>query len=84
MKINNPTWTHRQLVCCLYWQSRARKELLLHIKEFYKQYGTQYKVTTCPEAMGVNITDTMKNVGIILEWPPENVTYQIALAGILK
>lgn len=37
-----------------------------------------------PEAMGVNITETMKNAGIILEWPPETVTYQIALAGIKK
>jgi predicted metal-binding protein len=54
------------------------------IRDFYREYGSRYKVTTCPEAMGVNITETMKDAGIILEWPPENVTYQIALAGILK
>jgi len=37
-----------------------------------------------PEAMGVNVTETMKRVGIELEWPPVNVAYQIALAGIFK
>lgn len=37
-----------------------------------------------PEAMGVNVTETMKNVSIFLEWPPETVTYQVALAGIRK
>ena len=36
----------------------------------------------CPEGAGVNITETMKNAGIILEWPPVNYTYQVALAGI--
>jgi predicted metal-binding protein len=82
MKKNNPTWTKRQVECCLYWQPKARNQLLVHMREFYREYGSQYKITTCPEAMGVNITDTMKNAGIILEWPPENITYQIALAGI--
>jgi predicted metal-binding protein len=36
-----------------------------------------------PEAMGVNLTATMKNAGIELEWPPVEKAYQIALAGIL-
>jgi hypothetical protein len=30
----------------------------------------------------VNITETMESVGIVLEWPPENLTYQVALAGM--
>jgi hypothetical protein len=33
--------------------------------------------------MGVNVTATMDNAGIMLEWPPKNVAYQIALAGKL-
>ena len=36
-----------------------------------------------PEAMGVDITKTMAGVGVILEWPPVNVAYQVALAGRL-
>ena len=35
-----------------------------------------------PEAMGVSLTLTMKTIGIELEWPPENVTYQIAIAAL--
>ena len=38
-------------------------------------------VIKCPEAQGVNLTETMKNAGIELEWPPENVAYQIVLVG---
>lgn len=32
--------------------------------------------------LGVNVTETMKNAGVILEWPPANIAYQIALAGV--
>lgn len=35
-----------------------------------------------PEAMGVDVTKTMASVGIYLEWPPDKVTYQVALAGV--
>jgi hypothetical protein len=41
-------------------------------------------VVNNPEAQGVNLTETMKNVGIILEWPPEKLAYQIVLSGIKK
>lgn len=36
-----------------------------------------------PEAMGVEITKTMAGAEVTLEWPPVNVAYQVALAGIL-
>jgi len=41
-------------------------------------------VIYCPEAMGVNVTATMASVRVILEWPPVNVTYQVALVGYPK
>jgi predicted metal-binding protein len=81
MRKLHPEWSNRQVECCLYWQPSARKELLKHIKHF-KEEHREYTIEPCPEAMGVNITETMKKAGIILEWPPETVTYQIALAGI--
>lgn len=34
-----------------------------------------------PEACGVDVTATMKLIGIDLEWPPVNVAYQVALVG---
>jgi hypothetical protein len=30
----------------------------------------------------MRILETMKDAGVILEWPPETVALQIALAGI--
>lgn len=83
MKQKHPEWSERQLKCVLYWQGSARKNLKNHIVDFLRE-NKNYKVETCPEAMGVNITETMKKVGIELEWPPVNIAYQIALGGIKK
>ena len=84
MKAAHPDWSERQLACCLYWQGTARKQLKGIIKKFLEQKGSDLMVTTCPEAQGVNLTATMKSIGVELEWPPREVTYQIALAGHLK
>lgn len=80
MNLKHPNWTERQLRCCLYWQPKARKQLREKIYEFLKIYKG-YKIVNCPEAQGVNLTETMYDVGIILEWMPENIAYQIVLAG---
>jgi len=82
LKQKHPNWTDRQLKCCLYWQNTARKNLKKEIQRF-KTLFPKHSVTTCPEAMGVNVTDLMKdNAGIKLEWPVETVAYQVAIAGI--
>lgn len=81
MKILHPGWSERQLTCCLYWQGTARKKLKEEINMFIKHHPS-FGVTTCPEAMGINVTATMNAIGQKLEWPPETVTYQVALAGI--
>jgi predicted metal-binding protein len=83
MRKLHPKWSDRQLKCCLYWQSKARKELKVKIIEFLREFPKYYVVNN-PEAQGVNLTETMKNVGIILEWPPEKLAYQIVLSGIKK
>lgn len=83
MKEKHPEWSERQLKCCLYWQPGARKKLKQNIVDFLKIFN-EYSVTACPEAMGVDITSTMKSAGITLEWPPEKYTYQIAMAGKKK
>ena len=83
MKEKHPNWSERQIYCCLYWQKTARKQLLAGIKEFLKEHKG-YTVTTCPEAMGVEVTKTLEAVGIELEWEPKNIACQVALAGIKK
>lgn len=85
MAKKNPHWSDRQLRCCLYWQGTARKQLsekikyVLSLKQFYEYYST-----TCPEAMGINVTETMSLIGIVLEWPPQNVVRQVALIAKLS
>ncbi len=81
MRTKHPSWSKKQLECCLYWQGKARKQLSEKIKIFLELHPN-YKVIKCPEATGVDITSTMKSINVILEWPPINYTYQIALAGI--
>lgn len=90
MRFSHPTWSERQLVCCLYWQSTARKQLKTEIDTYFKNlyyldgsiYDSCIKIIQCPEASGVNVTATMHNVGIELEWPPRIKAYQIVLAGV--
>lgn len=83
LKEKHPLWSERQLKCCLYWQPGARKKLTEEITSFLKEFP-DYHVTRCPEAMGVNVTYTMRKLGIELEWPPEINAYQIAMGGIEK
>jgi len=66
MRLKFPTWSERQLRCVLYWQSRARVALREQIKSFLRDFG-RLKIITCPEAQGVNLTETMKNANIVLE-----------------
>lgn len=88
MRTKHLNWTQRQLECCLYWQGTARKQLREEIKNNMPEDGlfgdSKLGVTDCPEAMGVNVTETMKNVGVILEWPPKVIVRKIAFIGTLK
>jgi hypothetical protein len=80
MRQSNPTWTERQLECCLYWQPRARKQLSGAIKAFLWEHP-DYRADACPEAGGVNVTETLRRAGIDLEWPPKKIVRQVALAA---
>jgi predicted metal-binding protein len=85
MRLKHPGWSQRQLVCCLYWQAGARRDLQGKIMEAFlelKRKGLlNYKAVSCPEAMGVNVTETLQAVGIELEWPPVRIARQVALLG---
>lgn len=84
MREKHPDWSQRQLECCLYWQGTARRGLEVEIERFKTDIFQSYVITQCPEGMGVLVTNTMRKIGVHLEWPPKNFTYQIAFAGILK
>ena len=82
METKHPEWSERQCECCLYWQGTARKQLKDQIKLFGQEFS-RFVLHMTPEALGVNVTATMEQVGIILEWPPKEYTYQVALASLI-
>ncbi len=82
MRKRHPEWSDRQCRCCLYWQGTARKRLEETIGTFRRSHRGRKLITVrCPEACGVNVTETMASVGIQLEWPPKNIVRQVSLLG---
>lgn len=86
MKKKHPNWSQRQIECCLYWQGTANKKLREAVADikYYLEGCGNWGVTFCPEAMGINVTATMKNIGIELEWPPKNIVRKVAFFGVRK
>jgi predicted metal-binding protein len=77
------TWTNKQAMCPLYWQGSVRKELKLQTNNFLKTHP-QYTANYTPEAMGLSVTETLKEVGIILEWPAVNIVRKVVVVGVKK
>lgn len=86
MRKKHPEWSQRQLECCLYWQGTANKGLREAVSdiEYYLEGTGNWRTTYCPEAMGMNVTATMKNLGVDLEWPPQEVVRKVAIIGVRK
>lgn len=83
MKQKHPEWTERQIYNCLYWQPRARKIHRQEEERALRSYAIQ-KIERCPEALGLNVTEMMKTLGIELEWPPRVTTRIISIGGVIK
>lgn len=76
----------RVVECCRYWQGAADKLLKHYVANFCTprllfSQAKRLDVLYRPEAYGVNVTETMKNIGVILEWPPVNIVRKIAFIG---
>lgn len=87
MQAKHPKWTRRQLDCCLYWQGGVNKRLQREVQYNSTRYSlfnnaTQLISTFAPEAMGVNVTATMQNAGVVLEWPPDHTVIKVAFVGV--
>jgi len=84
MRAKHPDWTERQVYNLYFWQTQARKILFSNAYKFLRQLkkkNKRYYIEYCPEAAGVNLTATMKNIGIRLQWPPRDYSYLIVLIG---
>lgn len=84
MRTDHPGYSMRQLECCLYWQNTARKQLREQVNLFLLEHcDFGFMADNCPEAGGVNVTETLRRVGVELEWPPRMIVRQVAIAGRL-
>jgi len=85
MWLTHPKWSKRQAECCRYWQGGVRKrlraELLFHQIALEETGLVDIEV---PEAMGVNVTETMRGIGVDLEWPVEKIDRHVGLIGYRK
>lgn len=79
MRAKHPEWTEAQCECVLYWQPRARSVHKADVRAFLRAH-LGYHGVACPEAMGVNVTQTLSNAGVVLEWPPRRIARQVTLA----
>jgi len=89
MQTLHPLWSKRQLECCLYWQGSVRKFLRQHCDAWMEEHRKDHTrlnlvMTECPEAMGMDVTATMLNVGVKLEWPPKNIVRKIYFVGVKR
>lgn len=76
-------WTERQLGCCLYWQGSVRKKLKELAQDFViKNPKTIY--STCPEAMGIHVINTLSNLGVPISKDIKDIVYKVALIGYEK
>lgn len=87
MAEKHPDWSPRQQACVLYWQGTARKKLREEISIFLVKHpfpeapGVAWRVEETPEALGVDVTGTMRAVDVVLPWPPREFAYHVALVG---
>lgn len=83
MKRKHLNWSLRQLKCLLYWQSRARKIQSQEVYKTMREYGL-HKIVFNPEKHGVQVFDTMRELGIALEKNPMWTVWLVSLAGFHK
>ncbi len=81
MRIKHPDWTDRQCQNLLYWQGKVRSTLR---RKAYPDYPNRpvdgRLVLEIPEASGINVFETMAQVGIIIERHP-NIVRKVMLIG---
>lgn len=89
MWFKHPKWSKRQAECCLYWQDGVRKTLRREMQEIVghphmELFASGLAIVEVPEAMGVNVTETMRGIGVDLEWPVEKIDRHVGLIGHVK
>jgi hypothetical protein len=84
MKKKHPNWTENQCKNLLYWQKGLVKKLKDEAYEYAENLGSNYIVLEVPEANGVNVFQTCKNAGVILEKNPQKKIIKVMIIGKKK
>ncbi len=82
-KLEHPDWTEFQLRNSRHWQGTDKRIHKIAIAEFNKMYP-EFIVTKDPEALGVNLIETLKQINIELQFPTIDKVYRTSLAGIIS
>ena len=80
----HPKWSERQAVCVYYWQGKVRRALRSEAEGFTSELGLGATYTLTPEAMGVNVLETARRIGIPIKVKPTETVFKIALVGFEK
>ncbi|MFA5733260.1 MAG: DUF2284 domain-containing protein [Acidithiobacillus sp.] len=83
MKQKHESWSDRQCKCVLYWQKGANKILKEYALSILKQKQNT-RITTCPEAMGVNVILTLRSLSIPIKTKPVDIVYKAIFIGFKK
>lgn len=81
MKKRHPNWTERQCRNLLYWQKGVVKKLKIQAYDLAKSLGKEFIVLEVPEANGVDVFKTCKNIGIELQTYPQEIIRKIMIVG---
>ena len=81
MRRRHPRWSDRQCRNLLYWQGRVKKQLREAAQAVLESRGSGFRSVDCPEACGVNMTETAAQAGIRLKWPPRQTVWKMVLVG---
>jgi len=79
MKRKHPNWSERQCRNLLYWQNSVVKRLKAKVQS-YKSDESDI-ILEIPEASGINIFETLSQVGVILQRNHPNYIVKIMLLG---
>ena len=82
-RLNRPDLAEGQIRNIRIWQPIAVKENNYAISEFYKENPDKkdYVSTRLLECMGVDVINTMKNVGVIIKFPVTDYAYRVTFVA---
>ena len=81
MKKAHPSWSESQCRNLLYWQKGVVKKSKEKAYDFAKSLGNEFIVLEVPEANGVHVFQTCRNVCVTIEPNPKKIIRKVMIVG---